>query len=859
MPGRPRRTAFRSLAFRISAAVLVLMGAGGVTLYAVVHRALAGFVADTVRLDMEWRARQVYGLCERSLDELARSGGLAIPSRVRVAKGLTLGRIEDFLREEGVSGLVYGDDPTDPLVDVGMGKARGSAPWAGVPLFQVAELVLQGRRVYIYRVDYEPWGWHVVLASDVGNYLGVFTRVRGVYLEVAAGVTVLGALFGLVLARWLRRPVREIVADLEAGRPPRYRGVSEFEYVAERIRATMIAEREQAADIERLLAGTGARLALLDEAGRILRANRRFLSAAGLREDEAVGRSPAEILPGLGPECRRLLASPPAEADAFECEERPGQTDPAWVLWSRSPVPGVGAPKWVLTGIDITDRRRAEADRRRLMVAVEQAAEVLLVADRRWVVQYANPAVEAVTGFSPDEVVGSPARLLNRSDDADRIEAEVAEAFRAGRSWSGRTRNRRKDGTSYAAELGASPVRAPDGTLVGAVGMIRDVTREVELERQLHQAQKLDALGVLSGGIAHDFNNLLVPIMGYAEMGLSQLPAGHPVHRGLRKVLAAAGRARDLVRQILAFSSPSGGSHRPLRAGPCVEEAAVLVRASLPAGIDLVVSGNGGNAVVRSEPGQIEQVVVNLCTNAAHALGEGPGEIRVFLDAVDVEDVLGLAAGRYLRIAVEDDGPGIPVELVDRVFEPFFTTKEPGQGTGLGLAVVHGIARSHGGGVRVVPRRGGARLEVYLPLADEAPARAPAAAAAPPGKTGHRILVVEDDPVVAELLEAGLAGQGFRVVVAVDGRDALGRFEADPDRFDAVVTDYSMPGLTGDELARRVHALRPALPIVLCSGFAHPLGERAPEDLGFDAFLPKPLRLADLVSVLTGILEGRKE
>ena len=383
------------------------------------------------------------------------------------------------------------------------------------------------------------------------------------------------------------------------------------------------------------------------------------------------------------------------------------------------------------------------------------------------------------------------------------------------------------------------------------------------LEGQLRQSQRMEAIGTLAGGIAHNFNNILGAILGYGEMAQAALPADGPPQRYLQQVMTAGQRGKAVVDQILAFSRRGGHEQRPTQARCVVDEALDLLRASLPSTVAIRTRLEAGNATVLGDPTQLQQVVVNLSANAAQAMN-GHGTLEIALDAVELAGDLALshgtlAAGRYVRLTVSDAGRGMDDATAERIFEPFFTTKPAGSGTGLGLSTVHGIVADHGGAINVKSRPGqGSAFEVYL-AHTEAPATttAPAAAPAPRGR-GETVLLVDDDTPLVLLGEEMLAALGYEPVGFDSSAKALAAFRADPDRFDLVLTDEILPGMTGTQLAAAVHRLRPELPVILMTGHGGEARSNRLRAAGIRGVLQKPLLSRDIAESLARHLARRR-
>jgi signal transduction histidine kinase/ActR/RegA family two-component response regulator len=379
------------------------------------------------------------------------------------------------------------------------------------------------------------------------------------------------------------------------------------------------------------------------------------------------------------------------------------------------------------------------------------------------------------------------------------------------------------------------------------------------LESQLKQSQKMEAIGTLAGGIAHDFNNVLGAILGYGELALQHAAEDQKLKRYLDNVMHAAERAKVLVERILGFSRSGLGDSVLVNVQAVVKETVELLEASLPVGIRIESTLTAGTAAVLGDPTYLHQVTMNLCTNAVQAMHDG-GVIEVVLQRANLSEVKtlargSLAPGDYVRLTVADSGAGIPPAILERVFDPFFTTKQVGDGTGLGLSVVHGIVSDLGGAIDVDTSVGsGTRFDIWLPVAGEAETPSLEPPENLPHGRGETLMIVDDERPLVELAEEVLAGLGYEPVGFVSSRVALDAFRAAPDRFDAVVTDESMPDLIGTELVRQIRSLRPSLPTILMSGHGDPrLASRASE-IGVDEVLRKPLHGRDIAEALARLL-----
>jgi PAS domain S-box-containing protein len=425
----------------------------------------------------------------------------------------------------------------------------------------------------------------------------------------------------------------------------------------------------------------------------------------------------------------------------------------------------------------------------------------------------------------------------------------------------------RLDGTVIDVEASALPTTF-DGRPATQV-QVRDVSerRQAEraresLEAQLRQAQKMEAIGTLAGGIAHDFNNILAAIVGYTELARADAADLPAVQESLMQVEKAGARARDLVRQILAFSRREDQTRRPIRLEEVVREVLQLLRASFPAQVTIVSEVSSDAPVVLADPSQVHQVLMNLATNALHAMMPGGGtltlrETVVDLSEADVTATPGLEPRCYVRLTVADTGCGIEPAVAERVFEPFFTTKDPGRGTGLGLAVVHGIMKSHDGVVILESRVGsGSTFALYFPVHQEEAAGSPIDVSKLARGDGQHVLLVDDEESLARLGSRALQRLGYRVTVETDPLRALTMFQSGPERFDLLLTDLTMPGMNGLELVREVHRIRPALPVVLATGYGGDVDADQARALDIQELLFKPATVAALGSSVRRALTG---
>jgi|GEM_PF-1744134 len=513
-------------------------------------------------------------------------------------------------------------------------------------------------------------------------------------------------------------------------------------------------------------------------------------------------------------------------------------------------------------GRDITERKKAEQERVQLISAIEQASEIIVILGNDGMVKYANPALTEILGYIPGETVEAQAPFGTADVDGHKPYEHIWKNLSSGNPWSGRIADKKKDGTLINLEATVSPVRDQAGAVSSFVAIARDISKELRMEQHLRQAQKMESIGTLAGGIAHDFNNILSAIIGYSEISLMKLPKEDPVAHNLEQILKSGTRARDLVKQILAFSRKQNQERRPMDICSLIQETSKLLRASVPSTIDIQQDFPREACMVNADPIQMHQVLMNLCTNAAQAMEENGGLLTISLTTVglrteDLDNYHDLAPGDHVRLTISDTGAGIDPQIINRIFDPFFTTKKVGKGTGMGLSVVHGIVHDHGGAISVYSEPGrGTTFTIMLPRIAENVIEEQKPEARLPGGN-ETILFVDDEEMIIDMQSKMLLSLGYKVICRQSSIAALDLFKKNPFAFDVVITDQTMPHMNGYELSQQLLGIRPDIPVVLCTGFSEHVSEEKALEAGIRAFVLKPFNMGEIAETIRSVLNGK--
>ncbi|MCF8107927.1 MAG: PAS domain S-box protein [Desulfohalobiaceae bacterium] len=520
------------------------------------------------------------------------------------------------------------------------------------------------------------------------------------------------------------------------------------------------------------------------------------------------------------------------------------------------------------TGLDITEQKKAEASLReseaKYRELVEHANSIIMRLDQAGNITFFNEYAQQFFGYSEKEIIGRNVigTILPERDQAgDASSSLFANILEDPEQYSiNENENRRKNGEPVWISWTNKAICTADGELIGILCIGNDITKRKELEDHLRQAQKMEAMGTLTGGIAHDFNNILGIILGYTEIAQHRLSTEDPLQTLLDEVKAASLRGRDVVSQLLSFSRKKEQKQRVIDIRPVIQESLKMLRSTLPATIEFQTSIPSQSFLVEGNSTQIHQILINLCTNAAHAMEENGGRLTVGLEQVSLSRKAiffgtSLLPGEYTKLSVRDTGDGIEAHALQRIFDPYYTTKDVDKGTGMGLSIALGIVKAHGGGIRAESRIGeGTTFDVFLPSASEEtqPESLQDKQSLPTGT--ERILFVDDERMLVDLNQARLQYLGYTVSSEVDPRQALQRFQSDPEGFELVITDMAMPGMTGDRLAREILRIRNDIPILLCTGFSERISRESAKAAGLAGYLEKPVEMHTLAATVREVL-----
>lgn len=629
------------------------------------------------------------------------------------------------------------------------------------------------------------------------------------------------------------------------------------------------AEREYQTLFREMLDGFALHQIIEDDTGRpvdyrFLAVNPAFEKITGLKAVEIVGRTVLEVLPGIEKNWIETYGAVALTGDPAFFESYSGTLGKHFQVTAFRPASG----QFACIFVDITERKRTEEalkkSEERYRTILQTAMDGFWVVDTQGRLLSVNDAYCRMSGYGRKELFAMDVfdlEVIEKEEDINdhmrKITAQGEDRFE--------TRHRRKDGTIFDVEVSVQ-YRSEDGGRF--IAFIRDITEKKAKEEEnikllglLQQAQKLESIGNLAGGIAHDFNNILFPIVGISEMLMEDLIPGSQEHESIQQIYNAGKRGSELVKQILAFSRQAEPEMVAVSFQKILAEVIKLAHSTIPSNIRIEQDIQSDCGRVVADPTQLHQIAMNLITNAYHAVAPKSGEIIIalketFWESDDFPEN-SLAPGRYAMLTVSDTGSGIAPDIFDKIFEPYFTTKEKGKGTGLGLAVVYGIVKEYGGDIRVHSEMGkGTTFNVYLPLAVGQTEQPPIIKTKMKTSGSEKILVVDDEEPIVRLEKIVLERLGYQVTTCSNSLNALNTFKADPDAYDLLITDMTMPGMTGDQLAKEIICIRPGIPVIICTGFSEQINREKADEIGIKGFLMKPVVNSEMAQMVRNVLDG---
>lgn len=495
---------------------------------------------------------------------------------------------------------------------------------------------------------------------------------------------------------------------------------------------------------------------------------------------------------------------------------------------------------------------------------IEHSNELFYMHDTEHQLTYISPQCIDCFGYTPDEMKVRWTQLIT-DNPINQTGFELKEkAIRTGKRQKPYIlEGRKKDGQVVLLEIDESPIKDESGQVVAITGAARDVTKREKMESDLRQTYKMEAIGTLAGGVAHEFNNMLGIIIGNIELALYDVPEWNPVRGNLEAINSASLRAKDVVRQLLSFSRKTKQNKKPIKIDAILKESAMLLRTSIPTSIEIRLDISDNIRSINADSTQIQQVIINLCTNAAQAMEKNGGVLTISMKEVELDgDVFPgyreVPEGNYIQLAISDTGHGIETRFKEKIFDPFFTTKDVGKGTGMGLAIVHGIVKNHDGAISVFSEPGkGATIKVLFPVCEEEPV----AEKADPIElsTGNeKVLFVDDEKFVVDMTRQMLERLGYQVEARTSPIEALELFQSKADQFDLVITDMTMPQMTGVELSEKLKEISEKIPIIICTGYSSLINENKAKELGFAAYVTKPINMQLIAQTIRQVLDNKE-
>lgn len=886
-----------SIVVRVFAPIFLLIAAVSLILLFAMQRISAHVSEDYHRFAVVQYSRGVERILDTALAELTAADVLDKPLVVEAKKRAIIEAIALEWRNSNLEGIVVGPNRRPLYSSLDAAETKKILALGSRGYFHYTE---NKQHTHGYVLHFPTWGWDVItLTRGVTPYL---YRKEIAFALPMMGLGFLAAGIGVViiLQRSFRSPVAAMIKSIQSGQELKRTGLTELDIIGDAVNDSfgrLLKKSEQyqllyslAISIHENLSTDDLLKLILDRASSIIRAG---LGAIALYDSQGSFRKLLTLgvpkgLEGRLPEGRGLLRlmqkvrRPLRVDDVFAHPEFSG-TFPAGhpvvknllgypILSDDGRLLGAlyfGNKHGGFTEEDETILMAISADAaialskaerltelRRFQAVVDSAFDVIVITDSAGRIIYANPAFEQVTGYQRDEIIGKGINVLKSGHHDDEFYKHLWDTVSSGNVWKGEFINRKKDGSLYHSSAIIFPIHTEEG--VSYVSIQRDITQEKKLYEQLLRAQKMEAIGTLAGGIAHDFNNLLAAILGYSEILLSSSMPGDPTYKPATVIKTAAERGADLAKKILTITRKEKLEARPVNLNEVVKTAEELLRRSMPKNIEIVLNLKEDMPLIKADPTQLQQVVMNLAVNARDAMPEG-GRLVIETAVVGSENGaangLPVTRGGFVKLSVSDTGVGMDVDTQRKIFDPFFTTKESGKGTGLGLYIVHAVVSNHSGYINLYSEPGkGTRFNIYLPFTSGVE---PEEEMEPEDYTGTAtILVIDDEEHIRELCRDLLEPFGYKVLLAESGASGLNIFRTSYDQIDLVILDMVMPKMGGSEVFQALKTIKPDVKVILCSGYSHN-GFAGIDTLirsGAAGFIQKPFTRQTIMSTIKKVL-----
>ncbi|MFW6005379.1 MAG: PAS domain S-box protein [Desulfonatronovibrionaceae bacterium] len=840
------------------------------------HKLTIGTVESMIQQHMQekmhWMSGNVFEICHSNFEDflLINAGSRLNHS---IVKARTLAGIEDYMETHDLSGVILENGETPALVhDLPFDQDRISTRTENLPVISMVSI--DGQEFIAGQINFEPWDWEIILLQNVRHYQSMVQGLRHVYLGVV-GILCAGIVFILILVVVnVSRPLTRIINRVRQEKPPEYRGVAEFTYLSRAVARMMNSIQQQKDFIASLFESLSVIVVVVDSQGRASMVNRHLCDLTGFRREEVINRYIWDLLPSSKARMVKNLFQRHKKGHVVEGEEMSILTRDRKkldILWhSRLIFDQKSCLEWIIyTGSDITRLKKTEKslEKERLLIysLFESSPLAQMVMDRQGKVLDVNEQFTTLTGWSVRNITCLASWLASIAWDQESLNSLNNDWRRAmlGEKVAGKAAIKGRQGDYMQVEFIYSPM--PDGRVVCFLKDMTEKERQEEenrrMEKELHQARKMEAVGVLAGGIAHDFNNILQAISGQAQM-MERTHGYNPnVSKGCARIIDLVRRGVSLVRGILTFSRKVDPELTIVDINDLVSREIRIMRHTLPRMLELAEDLDQGAGNIYADQQQMELVVMTLVKNAADAI-TGTGRIviytaRIELDGHD-ERYPGAEAGTHVLVQVKDNGSGMDEQTMDKMYDPFYTTKEQGKGTGLGLPTVYGIIKKHSGHIFCFSKPGeGTEFSILLPPADESvQAEAEKEAEQIPGRAPagrEKVLVVDDEDDIREVTMEMLESYGYKAVGAASGEEALKVYQSDD--IDLVIMDLGMPGMGGEECSRKLVSTHPGVRILVASGYLnHPMAAR-PEDFKISGFISKPYNLEVLLNKVRNILD----